>query len=526
MWRALGFVFLLLTAGSQADAVARELRWARSADAATLDPHATNDAITNNLLYQVYEPLLIRRGEGKLEPALATHWQQAADPTVWEFTLRKNVLFHDGTTLSADDVLFSLKRAQNSRTPVRLNLTTVIGFAKKDDNIISIKTSSPDPILPAKLTNVFVVSRAWVVKNANGKTDEENVAGGFFAKNENGTGPYKITAREIDVKTTLTRFDGYWDKSKKGFDVISYLPVRSAATRIAALLSGDVDFVQDVAVQDVARLQSQAAVRVRSGPENRTVFLSLNVDPKNIKNFAGKNPLAEPKVREAIDLAIDRAALTKGVMRGLAVPLGTYVPPFVSGYERTQDIQVKPDLKRARELLAEAGYPSGFRLVLHCSNDRLPNDEAICTALANALDRIGIKTTPVARPFAVHLPAMYRAETDFYLMSTGFPTFDSSFNLDLFVHSRTATGGGSINVTGYKNPDVDRDIEAIATSADNQQRIRLMQAVWKRVKQDRPYIPLYGLVSSYAMAPFIDIPVDPSGIVYFKYVKGVHVVAQ
>jgi len=503
---------------------AETVRWARASDPATLDPHAVNLNTNVTLLHQVYEPLVLRTADGKLQPGLATAWKITADPTVWEFKLRPGVKFHDGAALTADDVVFTIQRAKAATSAWKTLLTPVVEARKVDALTVQIKTSGPNLVLPNTLTNLFIVNAAW--SKAHQSEQPQDVSGkdeNFATRNENGTGPYQLVSREPDTRTVFKLFDGYWGKGQAPLDVteIVYLPIKSAATRIAALLSGEVDFVQDVPAQDVARLKADNSLRVTEGLENRTIYLGLNVGAKELKysDVKGKNPLADARVREAFALAVDRDALRTAVMRGLSVPAGIITPQFVHGYEKAFDTWPKPDVAQAKKLLAEAGYPNGFGITLHCPNNRYVNDEAICTAVSGFLARIGVKATVAARPIAQHATAINQADTDFYLYGWAAPTFDSAYIFDYLVHTRGKDGRGSANAIGYSNAETDAQIASLATEGDAKKRDATIHAIWQTVQKEGFYLPLHHQVLDYAMKRKFDIPVNPEDAIFFKNVK-------
>ncbi|XAH23803.1 ABC transporter substrate-binding protein [Xylophilus sp. GW821-FHT01B05] len=521
----------LLAAGLLASALlplsalqAETVRWARSSDPATLDPHAVNLNTNVTLLHQVYEPLVLRGADGKLQPALATAWKITADPSVWEFTLRPGVKFHDGALLTADDVVFSIQRAKAPTSAWKTLLAPVVEVRARGPLTVQIKTAGPNLVLPQTLTNLFIVNAAW--SRANQSEQPQDVSGkeeNFATRHENGTGPYQLVSREQDTRTVFKQFAGYWGRGEFPLQVdeIVFLPIKSAATRVAALLSGEVDFVQDVPAQDVARLKTEPKLRVTEGLENRTIYLGLNVGAKELKysDVKGKNPLADARVREAFHLAIDREALKTAVMRGLSVPAGVITPHFVHGYEKGFDTWPKPDTARAKQLLADAGYPNGFGITLHCPNNRYVNDEAICTATAGFLARIGVKVSVVARPIALHATAINQADTDFYLYGWAAPTFDSAYIFDYLVHTRGTDGRGSANAIGYSNPEIDSRIVALASEGDAKKRDAAIHDIWQTVQQQGFYIALHHQVLDYAMQRRLDIPVNPEDAIFFKYVR-------
>ena len=503
---------------------AETLRWARSADASTLDPHAVNNGPNHNLLHQVYEPLIIRTADGKLLPTLATSWRRTDDPTVWEFQLRKGVKFHDGSVFTADDAVFSLLRAKSPTSDMKSLLVSITEVTKASPFVIRIKTAGPNPLLPDNLTNIQILSAAWsrshnVEQPQNASAKEETYA----TRNVNGTGPYTLASREQDVRTVLKLFPQYWGRGQFPLEIdeLVYLPIKSPATRVAALLSGEVDFVQDLPIQDTARLRADPRLRVNQAAENRVIFFGLNVGnaPLKYSDVKDRNPLADRRVREAFQLAIDRNAIKTAVMRGMSVPTNIIAPPFVHGYDKAFDVVGKPDVARAKALLAQAGYPNGFGITLHCTNDRYLNDEAICQAAAGFLGRIGVKTTVVSRPLAIQTAAINNLDTDFYLYGWGVPTYDSAYIFDYLVHTRGKNARGATNATRYSNPELDAKIVSLSSEGDQKQRDATIKSIWTTVQNELVYLPLHDQIQTYAMVRKFDIPVNPSNTPYFKLFK-------
>jgi len=504
---------------------AKTLRWARSADLPSLDPHAFNNGLNFALLRQMYETLVERHDDGTLIPMLATEWKMLDDPRVWEFKLRRNVRFHDGTPFTARDVVFSINRARGQYSDIKSRLASVEEVRVVDDHTLHIQTKGPNLVLPNNMVNFFIMSEQWSkANNAESVSDPTRRAENGATRALNGTGAYVLASREIDARTVMKRNPDYWGKDEFPMEVseLVYVPIKSAATRIAALLSGEVDFVHDVPPQDVARLKQDARLRVNDGLENRTVFLALNVGATELKssNVKGKNPLADLRVRQAIDLAIDRDAIQRSVMRGMSNPSGIIVASFVNGYKKEYAAYPKADPARARQLLAEAGYPDGFSITLHSPNDRYVNDEAISTAIAGFLGRIGIKTQVMAQPMALHSATTTgQANSDFYMYGWGVSSYDSAYVFDFLVHTRGKDGRGAQNATGYSNAALDAKIVSLSSESDPVKRDATIDEIWQTVQKERFYIPLHDQVIYFASAKWVNIPVNAQNSPHFKYIK-------
>ena len=506
----------LLLASTVMSASAETLRWARAGDALTLDPHAQNEGPTHTLNHQIYEPLVLRDTEGELVPTLATDWHVKEDnPNVWVFNLREGVTFHDGSEFTAEDVVFSLNRAMSDDSDMKGLLASVREVRAVDDHTVEIETDGPNPIMPANLTNMFIMDKGWA--EANNAVEVQDYEGGedsYAASHANGTGAYRLVSREPDVRTVLEQNQEYWGTEEFPMDVtrIEYTPIQNAATRVAALLSGDVDFIQDVPVQDLGRVTQTQGLQIGTAPQNRTIFFGLNVGAEDLEsdNIDGKNPLANKQVRQAMNLAINRDAIRQVVMRGQSIPAGIIAPPFVNGWTEELD-QVETDVEQAQQLMQEAGYGDGFSIQLDCPNDRYVNDEAICQAVVGMLAQIGITVNLDAKPKAQHFPLITNFtgnETDFYLVGWGVPTFDSAYIFDYLVHSRDGEYG-SWNATGYSNPQLDAKIEGLATETDLEAREQAIAEIWDVVQDETIYLPVHHQVLNWGMTDDLNIEVDP-----------------
>jgi peptide/nickel transport system substrate-binding protein len=544
------------------DAEARNIRWARSTDSLTLDPHSYNEGSTHTINHQIYEPLIIRDHQGKPVPALAESWAVTSEPTVWEFKLRKGVTFHDGSPFTADDVIFSFDRARLPSSVMKSLLTSVESMAKVDDYTLQIKTKGPNPNFPAYLNDLFILSKIWATKHnalkpqdfkdikasplssVEGKPVDAKVADValpapkaaapkppetfFAAQNANGTGPFMLVSRDPDVKTVMKRNEAYWGLKPGPGQVpleiseLTFLPIRSDTERVAALQAGDVDFVQDVPVKDLQKLSTDPKLRVNVGQENRSIFIGLNVGRDELKfsDVKGSNPLAEKRIRAAISMAINRAAIQKVVMRGQSLPTGIIAPPGVNGYSKDLDVIPPFDVVKAKALVAEAGFPDGFALTMHCPNDLYVNDEAICQAIVGQLAPIGIKLNLVVHSRLAHFAMIQKTppETDMYLLGRGVPTLDSHYIFEMMHHSRTDKAGGW-NATRYSNPELDQQIEALTRQTDLTQRNQAIAQIWRQVQEVGMYVPLHIQTLAYAMTADIEIPVDIANQPKLKFVK-------
>ncbi|SHM05670.1 peptide/nickel transport system substrate-binding protein [Roseovarius litoreus] len=511
-----------LLASTSIGASAETLRWARAGDSLTLDPHAQNEGPTHTLAHQIYEPLIIRDMTGAFQPALATDWApKADDPNVWVFNLRQGVKYHDGSDFTAEDVVFSITRAKSENSNMKELLTSVVEVRAVGDHTVEFVTDGPNPILPSNLTNLFMMDKGWA--EANDSVTVQDVEGGqttFASTNAMGTGAYKLVSREPDVKTVLTQNENYWGKDQFPMDVtdIVYTPIQNAATRVAALLSGEVDFIQDVPVQDLGRVGETEGLVVKTAPQNRVIFFGMNMGADDIANddVEGKNPLADVRVRKAMSMAINRDAIKQVVMRGQSQPAGMIAPPFVNGWTAEMDSSAKTDIDAAKALMADAGYADGFSIQLDCPNDRYINDEAICQATVGMLAQIGITVNLDAKPKAQHFPLITNDQTDFYMLGWGVPTYDSEYIFNFLVHTR-GEDRGSWNGTGFSNADVDAMIVSLASETDLAKRNETIQSIWNVVQEEQLYIPIHHQVLNWGMTSAVGTEVSPEDDPKFKF---------
>jgi peptide/nickel transport system substrate-binding protein len=512
-----------LVAVTSSFASAETIRWAAAGDGLTLDPHAQNEGPTHTLNHTMYEPLLHRDMSGKIVAALATEWAPTDNPSVWEFKLRQGVKFHDGADFTAEDVVFSLKRAQMPDSGMKELLASVSDVVAVDDHTVHIVTNGPNPILPSNLTNMFIMDKGWAEKNnvtkpQNYKAGEET----FAVRNANGTGAYVLVSREPDAKTVLKLNESYWGKGEFPLEAteLVFTPIQNAATRVAALLSGEVDFIQDVPVQDLERVAAADGLDVRTAPQNRVIFFGMNVGDADMTrdDVQGKNPFADKRVREAMNMIIDREAIKQVVMRGQSIPAGVIMPPFVNGWTEALDKLPETSAEKAKALMADAGYGSGFSVQLDCPNDRYINDEAICQAVVGMLAQIGIKVRLDAKTKAQHFPLIEKLETDFFMLGWGVPTFDSEYIFNFLVHTKDAKYG-SYNATRFSSPELDKKIESLASETDLAKRDQMIGEIWQVVQGETIYLPIHHQVLNWGIREKIAFDVQPEDQPHFKYMK-------
>jgi peptide/nickel transport system substrate-binding protein len=513
-----------LVAGLAAPALeARTLRWSSQGDITTLDPHSNNEGFNNSYLDNIYEPLVTRGKNLAIEPCLALSWEYV-NPTTLRVKLRPNVRFHDGSPFGADDVVFTIERALSDTSNFKTYLTGVKGAKKVDDLTADILTEGPVPVLIPQLTEVRIMSKAWstkhnILKPQNYMAKEET----FSSRNANGTGPYIVRSREADVKTVAVANSNWWGKREGNVDEIVYLPIKQDSTRIAALLSGEIDFILDPPVQDIPRLkQPGSSTKVIEGNENRTIFLGMDQhrDELLYSNVKGKNPFKDKRVREAMLAAMDLNAIKTQVMRGLSIPTAVMFAPQVNGYPKDIDVVKKPDREKAKKLLAEAGYPQGFEVTLDCPNNRYISDEKICVAVAGMLAQVNVKVKVNAMPRTTWLPKINNRDTSFYMLGWGVPTFDSQYALQSLIRTVVPkTADGDYNCGNYSNPKIDALIDRLKTEVDAKKRGEIAREVTQLHMADVGHIPLHFQVIPWAMRSNVNVVHRADNRLTIKWVK-------
>jgi peptide/nickel transport system substrate-binding protein len=500
---------------------AATFRWANDGDVNAMDPATRQETVQLSFLSNIYEPLARRNRDLALEPALATSWEQTS-PTVWRFHLRPGVKWQDGSPFTADDVVFTLKRIQAPNSSMRAPMSGVKEARKIDDLTVEFETFVPDPIFLQEQTNLLIMSKAWCeAHNASepvtiGKEDN------YALHNAMGTGPYKLISREPDRKTVVEKNPLWWDKSTSNADQVEFDVISSAPTRVAALLSGEVDMIYTVPPQDIARIKQTEGLKLLQTPELRTIYLGFNQNRNELasSDVKGKNPFKDQRVREAVALSIDEPAITSRVMLGLGHPTWEMWGPGINGYDAALDVRPKADPAKAKQLLAAAGYPNGFRVALDCPNDRYVMDEQICTALVSMMARIGIKVDLNAQTkskfFDKILAPNY--DTDFYLLGWTPATYDAHNALYTLLGTRNGKRG-EVNAGGYSNPELDALVEKIGTETDQAKRNDMIHQSIEILQKDVATVPLHQQVIVWASKQNVDVAQPADNFFPYRFIQ-------
>ncbi|ERI12021.1 peptide ABC transporter [Ochrobactrum sp. EGD-AQ16] len=477
------------------------LKWGASRDIYSLDPYSYGDSYTLSFLNHVYEGLVRYDAELKIEPALAESWENVSD-TVWRFHLRKGVKFHDGAEFNADDVLASLKRVSDPVSPLRGNLPAYKSSKKVDDHTVDIELSGPYPLLLNDLTNIHIFDAGWLKNNNSEKpTDVGAKIEGYATYNTNGTGPFKLESRVPDSKTILVKNADWWDKSQSNIDRIEFTPITSAATRVAALLSGEINFTENAPSQDLPRLQAQPDLNVLERTDLRTVMVGFNRKSKLANG--SENKFNDLRVRQAFAHALDRDLIQKRIMRGKSRTAGAVVAPEIPGYTPELDTTLNYDPELSKKLLADADA-TDFPFTLVCTTDAYVNEEELCQGMVNMLSRGGFKPQLDIAPTAAQAPKRTGGKADVYLIGWATePMLDSYSILLQMIETKTANAG-VFNWGGWSYPDIDKLIVQASTEMDRTKRLALQTEALKMVKEEIVMLPLHQQPMAWVMSKKID----------------------
>jgi len=492
----IALVALGLMVASALPAAAATFRFAFQGDLKSLDPYSLNESFTLGMLGNVYEGLTRRGKNLEIIPGLAERWE-VIEPTRWRFHLRKGVKFQNGEDFTADDVVFSAERVRASGSDLRTRIQPDTKVVKVDDYTVDFVLSAPNPILHYEWDTWYILSKKWA--EANNSVMPQPASGQqaiYAALHANGTGPFVIAEHQAGVRTVFKPNPKWWDKPEHNFDEVILTPIGNDATRVAALLSGDVDWIDPVPLQDVQRVNASGVAQVLSGPELRTIFLGFDqMRPELLhSNVKGKNPFKDVRVRKAFYQAIDIEAIKSRVMRGFATPSALMISPLL--YKRAAEFKRWPyDPEAAKKLMAEAGYANGFEVTMDCPNDRYVNDEAICQAVAAMLARIGVKIDLLAQPKAKYFAKVLASggyDTSFYLLGWTPGSFDWWNVLNNITHCRDEKGnGGQFNFGGYCNPKVDALADRILRETDTTKRDDMIAETMRIIHEEVSHIPLH-----------------------------------
>jgi peptide/nickel transport system substrate-binding protein len=476
---------------------AKNFRWSSKGDATTQDPHGQDESFTKSINALVYERLLQPGRDMNPTAWLATSWK-VVSPTKRVVTLRRGVKFHDGSIMTADDVVFSFERAGKSKQFKTYTVTA--GKAKKiDDYTVEFVTEQPNPSAMASIAEVPIMSKKWSEANKVAEPqDFTSKEPTFAARNAMGTGPFRLVSFEPGVKTVHRKNADWWgikeNRYDSNIDTIEYRPITSDVTRMAALKSGEIDFVLDPSPQDIARLKVDRDLKVWEGDEARVITIALDQarDELLFADVKGKNPFKDRRVRQALYQAIDINAIRTQIMRGLSTPTAiAFSSPKTEGINASLEKRLPYDVAASVRLLTEAGYPKGFGFTLHCPNDRYVNDEKICVALASMWARIGLNVKVDAMPKAQYFARTPKKEFSACMQGWSSITGDAMFTLKPLYRSLNDKGGGDTNYGNFKNAELDTLIDAADTEMDNAKRLGLINKAVELIQREVLVIPLH-----------------------------------
>ncbi|MBE0414548.1 ABC transporter substrate-binding protein [Yoonia sp.] len=497
---------------------AETFRWAGTTDPQTMDPHAVNAAPVLSFLNNVYEGLVRRGPDMNEEPSLATAWEALPDGAGWRFTLRQGVTFHDGAAFNADDVIFSYQRAASEASDVRSWFASVTDVVRVDDYTVDFLTSAPNPLFPGSIANFLIIDADWAV--ANGAELPARDAENFATRNANGTGPFVLAARDPGIETRLVPNAGWWDNAAHNVTEAVFTPIGNPATGLAALLSGEIDLISPIPLQDVAQVEGRAGFKVQAGLETRVIVLGFGHDHDTLKysDETDANPFRDPRVRLAVAQAIDVDTIDRVIMRGAAEPASQLLPAGLSGYSDQHADRPAFDPDGAKTLLAEAGFADGFSFGLMCPNDRYINDEAVCRAVASMLARVGIDAKVNAMPVRGYWDELRAGNFDMYLLGWSPGTFDAEHPIRFLAHSRTERLG-TWNFGGYSSARIDALLAPIQQEIDPNARQAMLDEAAGILQDDVAYVPLYTEPLIWAMKDSVNVVQRPDNFFMLRWVS-------
>ncbi len=488
-------------------AAAVTFKYADQGDAVSMDPHSLNESLQLTITGNVYEPLVGRGKKLELVPLLATSWKQIA-PTVWRFTLRPNVKWHDGTPFTADDVIFSYERSKDDGSDMKTKIAPMKEVKKVDDLTVDFVTKEPFPILPDTLNTWYIMSKVWCEKNnattpVDVRKGKENAA----TLRANGTGPFMLKSREPGVRTVFVPNPNYWEKVESNVTEAIFTPIKNDATRVAALISGDIDMMEPVPLQDVDKLKAAGNLNVLQGPELRTIFIGMDQsrDELLFSNVKGKNPFKDKRVRQAFYQAIDIEAIKSRIMRGASTPTNLMIAPGIKGFVPEMNKRLPYDPVAAKKLLTEAGYPNGFEVGMNCPNDRYVNDASICQAITAMLARIDVKVDLMAETKVTYFPKILSRNTSLYLLGWTPDSYDAQNAIYALLMTPAPNGQGLFNLGSYSNKRVDELGAQIASELDQNKRNAMIAELFKIHGEEFGTLPLHQQALAWAAKKNIEL---------------------
>ncbi len=495
-------VTLLASAGAHAET----FRWAGTTDPQTLDPHASNSAPVLGFLNNVYEGLVRRDKNMQVEPALATSWEKL-DAGGWRFNLRKGVTYQNGSAFTADDVLFSYERAASEESDVRSWFAPVSEVIVVDEHTVDFMTTAPNPLFPSSIANFMIMDREWSTENGAERPSKE--AENFATLNANGTGAFSVASRDPGVRTELVPNADWWDTFESNITKAVFTPIGQSATGMAALLSGEIDFISPIPLQDVPRMKERSGFTVHEGIEARVIMFGFKHDSDALMfsdDVSGKNPFQDVRVRQAAYQAIDVETLISKIMRGNAQAAAQLVSADMNGYSKNLNQRLAFDPDAAKALLADAGYPDGFSFGLQCPNDRYINDESICNAAASMMAKVGLNAKLTSMPVRNYWPELREDKFDMYLLGWSPGTFDAEHPIRFLASTPNEEKKlGSWNFGAWSNARVDELLPMIQTELDESKRQAMVDEAHKLMQDEVAYIPLYVQPLIWATSDNIDL---------------------
>ena len=470
---------------------ANTLRLAYDADPVSLDPHEQLSGGTLQMSHMIFDPLVRWSKEMKLQPRLAEKWERIDEHTT-RFTLKQGVIFHSGNPFTANDVAYTINRLKKSAD--YKGLFAPFTEAKViDSHTVDLITRTPYPLVVEMATYIFPMDEQFY----KGKDELIKHGDTFASKTASGTGPFIVTKRQQGVKVTFKRFTNYWDETSPGnVNEIQLTPIKEGPTRVAALLSGDVDFIAPVPPTDLERLKRSSKLELVTMSGTRIITFQLNQQRRP--------EFKDARVRQAICYAINNEGIAKKIMRGFATPAAQQSPKGYSGHN--PNLTPRYDLKKAQALMKEAGLANGFSCTMIAPNNRYVNDYKIAQAVVSMLAKIKIKVDLKAMPKAQYWPEFDKRSADMQMLGWHSDTEDSAnFSEFLCVTPHADSGMGQYNSGNYSNPEVDRIITATSTETDPVKRQTMLQQVEKILHDDAAFVPLHWQDLSWAARKGVNI---------------------